>query len=443
MVANRAKEKGLVLRRDSDGQLPPVLLGDVGRIRQVLLNLLSNAVKFTAQGEIRMVTRCLARDQKSARIEWRVEDTGMGIAPEALGKLFANFVQGDSSINRRFGGTGLGLATCKRIVEQMGGDLGVESTLGAGSRFCVRLSLPWADALKLDQPADGQAATVLRDRIAALGRPLRILIAEDNTTNQLVARQMLKEFDVTPWVVGDGVEAIAAVQNLDFDLIFMDVHMPEVDGLAATRAIRALGGAHAVVPIIAVTANAFPDDIRICRIAGMNGFVAKPVRKQALIEAMIDALDSRVLQRQRGMFPALAASQLKAGGSDPDGLLESLAKNGEVIDVEQLDLLADEIGLDAACLAMGVFIDETGARLARLRAMSVTDARGTIRSEAHTLKGAAATLGAVEISTLARRLEFVAAEMSAEDYSAALDRLSLAFDRAKQHLPGEFAKAAA
>ncbi|MEZ5785421.1 MAG: ATP-binding protein [Xanthobacteraceae bacterium] len=435
MIGRHAAAKGLAIRSQSDPALPPMLVGDFGRLRQVLLNLLSNAVKFTTHGEIRVITRCLAREQESATVEWRVEDTGIGIAPEGLKKLFADFVQVDNSIGRRFGGTGLGLAICKRIIEQMGGGIGIESVLGHGSAFSFRLTLPWADALKLDKPADGSTVARLKGRIAALGRPLRVLIAEDNPTNQLVARQMLKDFTIAPRIVGDGAEAIAAVQECDFDLVFMDVRMPEVDGLAATRAIRALGSVFAAIPIIAVTANAFPDDIRICREAGMSGFVAKPVRKQALVDAMISALDRREAMKQQEMLCAPAAHMV-SDGCDRTG------ETGEAIDLEQLDRLADEIGLDGACLAMRIFMAETESRLARLRAMSPGDDGVAIRTEAHTLKGAAATLGVVQVSSLARGLELSAGDISAADYGTTLDRLAGAIARARQHLPGEFAKAA-
>src|SRR5450759_2961986 len=260
IIGPRASAKGLVIRSVNDSVLPLALKGDAGRIRQVLLNLLSNAVKFTATGEVVVSTRCLVQDGKLATIEWAVSDTGIGIAPEQIGNLFANFVQADNSISRRFGGSGLGLAICKRLVEQMGGEIKVISTRGQGSTFRFSLTLPVAEHMALPEHDDQTVYAELKTRIAALGRPLRVLIVDDDATNRLVAAKMLKEFEVQNNMACDGVEAVTAACSFSYDVILMDVRMPEMDGLQATRTIRARAGRLQTVPIIAFTASAFAED---------------------------------------------------------------------------------------------------------------------------------------------------------------------------------------
>ena len=290
IVAMNAKDKGLAVAVEIDPRLPPALRGDAARLRQVLLNLAFNAVKFTERGSVTISVICRDRDDNSATVEWCVSDTGIGIEPDRLGRLFSEFAQADASINRRFGGTGLGLAISRRIVEQMGGAIEVSSVAGEGSTFRFSLSMPWSDKVISDQRTERVGADDLKARIATLGRPLRILIAEDDATNRLVVSKMLKEFAAETRIVVDGVQAVAACSEQDYDLVLMDVRMPEMDGLAATRAIRARGGRLAAFPIIALTANAFPDDVKQCRDAGMSDFLSKPLRKPALVAAILRAI---------------------------------------------------------------------------------------------------------------------------------------------------------
>jgi signal transduction histidine kinase/ActR/RegA family two-component response regulator len=290
IIGVNAKTKSLLVNADIDPKLPPALKGDVARIRQVLINLASNAVKFTERGGLTIAVACRTRDDHKATIEWRVSDTGIGIPADRVGKLFTDFAQADASINRRFGGTGLGLAISRRIIEQMGGAIAVSSVQGEGSTFRFSLTLPWSDKQISDQRGDRVGAGDLKERIEALGRPLRVLIAEDDATNRMVVSKMLQEFAVEKCIVPDGLQAVKAAGEQEFDLVLMDVRMPEMDGITATRTIRAKGGRLAELPIIALTANAFPDDIKQCREAGMSDFLAKPLRKPAMVAAMLKAL---------------------------------------------------------------------------------------------------------------------------------------------------------
>jgi hypothetical protein len=290
----RATAKGLQLRVTTGIGLPPGVMGDAGRIRQVMINLVSNAIKFTASGHVSVEVKCVSRDASMAIVEWTVSDTGIGIAADRIGNLFGEFVQADNSISRRFGGTGLGLAISKRLIDQMGGTISVASTPGQGTSFRVRLNLPIVEA-----PADGPkhapdemtAWDAARER---LGRIPRVLFAEDNSTNQFVARQMLKKLDIHLDMVANGAEAVEAASRFAYDVICMDMQMPEMDGVEATRMIRSRGGSLASVPIIALTANALPEEMRACFAAGMNQFLAKPVNRKDLLTALLTALDKDI-----------------------------------------------------------------------------------------------------------------------------------------------------
>ena len=311
VVRASAKSKGLTVKVELDPNLPPTLRGDVARIRQVLLNLASNAVKFTDEGEVTISATCQARRDLLATVEWTVTDSGIGIAPEKLGVLFSDFAQADASISRRFGGTGLGLAISRRIIEQMGGTIGVTSTPGEGSTFRFTLVLPWSQAQASDQAGGRDEADELRARIAGLDRPLKVLVAEDDAVNRMVVSKMLGALDIEVRVVTDGTEAVAAASEGNYDVVLMDVRMPDMDGLAATRAIRAQGGHFEALPIVALTANAFPEDIKICREAGMSDFLAKPLRKPALVGALLRALDGYVMSEDAPLQPELTPDEVE------------------------------------------------------------------------------------------------------------------------------------
>ncbi|MDA9529157.1 ATP-binding protein [Bradyrhizobium sp. CCBAU 25338] len=311
VIRASAKNRGLTVKVELDPNLPPTLRGDVARIRQVLLNLASNAVKFTDQGEVTISVTCQARRDLLATVEWTVTDSGIGIAPEKLGQLFSDFAQADASISRRFGGTGLGLAISRRIIEQMGGTIGVTSTPGQGSTFRFTLVLPWSQAQTSDQAGGRDEADDLKARIAGLDRPLKVLVAEDDAVNRMVVSKMLGSFDVELRVVADGAEAVAAASEGNYDVVLMDVRMPDMDGLAATRTIRAQGGRLEALPIIALTANAFPEDIKVCREAGMSDFLAKPLRKPALVAALLRALNGHVMSEDAPLQPDLTPVEVE------------------------------------------------------------------------------------------------------------------------------------
>ncbi|MFZ5560271.1 MAG: ATP-binding protein [Pseudomonadota bacterium] len=278
LVRETAHQKQLTLTRRL--QAPRRLRGDAARLRQILLNLASNAVKFTERGEITFSCEEIRRQRNTAWLRIEVADTGIGIAPALHDKLFQPFVQADASTTRRFGGTGLGLAICKRLAEAMGGSIGMRSAPGQGSTFC--LELPFE---RRETPE--QLALPVAARPAELGRSRRVLVVEDNPVSQQLAVAMLKRMGCRADVVGNGEEAVEAWRRLPYDLILMDCDMPVMNGLDATRHIRAAEAPGQRIPIIAITASALAGDAERCREAGMDDFLAKPVRHQELCQKVL------------------------------------------------------------------------------------------------------------------------------------------------------------
>jgi CheY-like chemotaxis protein len=267
LLAPQAAERRLQMLTEVDDAIPALLRGDGNRLQQVLLNLMSNAVKFTERGHVLLHARFLAQEGARVRIEFSVTDTGPGIAPELHARLFRAFEQGNAGTTRRHGGTGLGLAICKSLVEAMGGHIALDSTVGAGSRFHFVLAFDSGEA------ADAAAAP--RD----LGSvQLHLLLAEDQEINRRVAAGLLEQQGYRVTFAGNGREAVAALQDADFDAVLMDVQMPEMDGVEAARHIRGLADPRkAQVPIIALTAHVMQADVERFLAAGMDGVVEKPL----------------------------------------------------------------------------------------------------------------------------------------------------------------------
>jgi signal transduction histidine kinase/CheY-like chemotaxis protein/HPt (histidine-containing phosphotransfer) domain-containing protein len=388
LMAGRAEEKGLKLRAEVEDAVPRFATGDPGRLRQVLLNLVGNAVKFTESGAITVQVKAgdatlLPRDRFA--LQFSVIDTGIGIPAATIDGLFDSFTQVDLSITRRYGGTGLGLSICKQFIELMGGRIGVESTLGRGSRFYFDLDLAPADA-------DGASEGPLT--VPELPR-LKVLVAEDNLVNQKVARGYLDEggHDVT--IVDDGLAAVTAIKNGTFDLILMDMHMPEMDGIAATRQIRELDGDVAAIPIIAATAGAMAEDIERCLAAGMNDFVPKPIDPVTLVLAM-----ARVLH--------LAETAPVDHDSEPSTIAEALAVEGEPLDSSVIESLSEQLGEEFVRGLLVDYDDAAGKHLANLaKALDESDLEA-LAHVAHALKGASGALGLRLVFQLSMSVETAA-----------------------------------
>ena len=282
-----AQEKGIALEIVLPDETPPAVLGDVGRIRQIITNLVNNAIKFTDEGRVLIEAACWSDDDDMAHWEVSVEDTGTGIPAEALPNLFDRFTQVDDSMTRRHGGTGLGLAICRQLAELMDGSIGVHSRLGEGSRFSLRVSLPVAPAGVVAQDARAAASSRSGDRSRyRIPEQSRLLIAEDNVFNQKVAALTVAKLGVHADLANNGLEALQMVQDFPYDLVLMDCQMPEMDGYEATRRIRDLGGDFTNLTIIALTANVMSGDRDKAHAAGMNGFLTKPLDKNELNDCL-------------------------------------------------------------------------------------------------------------------------------------------------------------
>ncbi len=561
LVSVEASKRKLELACYVDASCPPVVVGDAGRVRQVLLNLLSNAVKFTHEGEVVVRVTGRALRGREAELEVRVSDTGIGIPPERLHRLFQPFSQVDSSTTRQYGGTGLGLVVSKRLCELMGGTIGVDSATGSGSTFWFRIrvrtgeatgrtdsvhipatlagrrvlivddnatnrrilrdytalwrmtprdtaepreALEWLDggvdfdlalldfqmphmdgitlgqelrrrrdprvlpmvlltslgtgagearargvafeahlakpvkpSMLLDTISEiltGSAARKVRREPTAtivdteLGRrhPLRVLVAEDNRVNQKVAVSMLEKLGYTADVAGDGVEAVEALTRLEYDVVLMDVQMPEMDGLEATRRIVERFTPAERPYIVAMTANAMAGDRERCVQAGMHDYLAKPVRIDELAAAL-----GRCVARQAesGGAPGavsepaapptpIAAAPSAAGGEAADGL-----------DAAALARLRDELGDELMRSILESYVEDTPPLLDALRAgVGAADA-DAVRRAAHDVKSTSRTVGALAAALLAERIEAAARGGEVAD-EAEVDRLANAVSHA-------------
>jgi signal transduction histidine kinase/ActR/RegA family two-component response regulator len=277
-----------------DQEVPPYIYGDVTRLRQIILNLVGNAVKFTENGTITTTVSVAARENDLYTLQWSIADTGVGIPEDKQDKIFSPFNQADSSTTRKYGGTGLGLAICQQLVQRMGGKIWLKSKEGQGSTFFFTIRARKAKALETTPETTDPASLAEKTQGSSGQRPLQILLVEDNPTNIIIGRTVLSKLGHNVDVAEDGRKAVDAVRKKNYDLVFMDMQLPEMDGLEATRAIRAMAGQDgkasaqfAKVPIIAMTANVLEENKIACREAGMNDFTTKPIdikKLQAVIK---------------------------------------------------------------------------------------------------------------------------------------------------------------
>ncbi len=318
MLSTRAEAKGLALKQVLAPDLPSGVVGDAARLRQILINLLSNAIKFTERGEVVLRAAMIERSAERCRLSLSVTDTGIGIAITQQDRLFQRFSQLDDTNTRKYGGTGLGLAISKRLAELMAGTITVESELGRGSTFTLTFEIGispldvHAQRSRITR-ADGDALPPARKPSPAsvtppirLGEqmPMRVLVTDDNPVNRHVAMLMLKKFGYACEVAHDGAEAVAAYERAPYDLILMDVQMPGMDGLDATRRIRALTGSQQRPWIVAVTAGAFEEDRIKALGAGMNDFLNKPLKAdllQASLKRGYEAMHSEAAGAPRAL----------------------------------------------------------------------------------------------------------------------------------------------
>ena len=342
--------------------------GDPVRLQQIMGNLISNAIKFTDIGRIDLRIETKAPENGKVEATFSVIDSGIGIVPEHLDQLFSPFVQADPSTNRRFGGTGLGLAICRRLVEALGGKLEVESIPGLGSTFRFRIDLNRGQASENTPAVEPSAAS---------GRSLNVLLAEDNPVNRLLVTTLLRRMGHEVETAENGWLAVEAAAAQRYDVILMDMQMPEMDGIAATRAIRATASG-ATIPIIALTADASPDRRRFYDNVGLTGFMTKP-------------MDSAVL---RDRLAAIA-----------EQLPQNDATSLPVLDVARLDELGEAIGPGKVDELLDMLFSDLTVRRVRIIALADLAATLPLKAELHALRGAAASVGAVRLSAAIKSME--------------------------------------
>jgi signal transduction histidine kinase len=432
----QASVKELTIGVDIDPQLPPSVMGDAAKLRQVLGNLLSNAVKFTPRGgRIGVFVRAAAQDGTT----FEVRDTGIGIPQDQQTRIFEAFTQVDGSSTRRHGGTGLGLAIAQRLVRLMGGQLRLVSEPGKGSSFAFTLPLRSTSTNAHDTgPQTAPQELAHLSTRADKFRHLSVLVAEDHPVNELLMKELLKKLGCATTVARNGLEAVAAWKKGGIDLILMDVQMPELDGLDATQEIRALetqgfkppGASTAHIPIIAVTANAMTGDREKCLAAGMDAYTSKPVSTQALTEAMSQAIDT-----SENWQPALAMPRLDEASERPRSRATHPAATGpsqlSLPPPIQLDKLRHRLEGDEAALVRIASV--TGSQLAQyIRALQTAWAqqdRVMATTSAHSLKTSLATITADRASALSNGLEKAAQKGEWALFGRALAVLKAEVDR--------------
>ena len=460
LMALGAAAKGLTLRLEVDPGVPTWVLADGKRLKQILFNLMNNAVKFTDRGEVALAVGAVPAPRGGGHaLHFQVSDTGIGIDEAMRARLFQRFTQGDASTSRRYGGTGLGLEISRSLARLMGGDIGVDSTPGQGSRFTLRLVLPDAPPEPALPASRAPAAAPTPAPAAPADAPLDLLVADDHPVNRKFMAALLRHLGHRVRLAADGAEAVAEVQRQLPDLVFMDLHMPVQDGLQATRRLRALPPPAGRVPVVALTADAFADTRERVLAAGMDDFLSKPVRPDeiaALLQARFGARAAeRPAARAQGDGPGRHGGDggVHGGPSRPDtGDLDAdtvpndpatdpdasaprrryrAADVAEHLDMAVIGEVCVGVSLGGYRTVLGSFLaDESGSQAALLAALDRGDT-AALAERAHAVKGAAASLGLRALQATAAGLERQGAGLDAESLRAAAATLRTQIDAAR------------
>jgi signal transduction histidine kinase/CheY-like chemotaxis protein len=378
---SEARKKGLRLRVEGAAALPAWVEGDPTRIRQILNNLISNAVKFTEKGSVTLRISAWAAEDDGVSVRLQIADTGAGMTREQLGRLFTPFEQADKSTARNYGGTGLGLVISRQLAQLMGGRLTASSREGEGSTFTLAVTFPFAEAPEGAEEIPAEFVAPVAD-----GRPLRVLVADDHEINRRAVQLVLAPLGAEITAVCDGRAAVAAAEAEAFDLIVMDVRMPELDGREATRRIRAGEGPNRDTPVVAVTADTDKVDMEACRAAGMEWFVGKPIDPAALIETVSQALSGPAAAE--GDEPAAQTAEPEAADAQEDRPVRVLVVDDHEINRRAVQLVLQPAGCVITTAENGRQAVEVAAREAfdlivmdiRMPEMNGQDATRAIRS---------------------------------------------------------------
>ncbi|MCP3962691.1 MAG: response regulator [bacterium] len=420
LLRAKAREKSLELATDFLADCPHALVGDVTRVRQILVNLLGNSIKFTSEGGVTVRVRTRATSSTFHELRISVQDTGVGIPADRVDRIFESFSQADASTTRKFGGTGLGLTISKHLAELMGGKIWVESEVGKGStfHFTVQTRLPLEDE-KLQLERSGRQRLVDHD----LGRrlPLRILVADDNVINQKVAHLLLENMGYRADLAADGLEVLAALDRQRYDVVLMDVQMPELDGLETTRRIREERDPEEAPKIIAVTAGAMRGDREKCLAAGMNDYVSKPVQADELQAALLRVMGDESVDYEepagRGDFGVIAPpiaelegavrAEEKPAAEEQPAAEEKPAAEEQQSPSVNLGVITSLYQVRPGVLTELIdnFLSSAGERTTAIReAIEQADA-SELQKAAHSLKGSSGTLGAMRMAQICSYLE--------------------------------------
>ncbi len=392
LLAGAASGKGLKIITRFGTDLPRSLMGDPGRLRQILLNLAGNAIKFTHEGQVTISADVEVSDAAHVQLRFEVIDTGIGLDTSAQTQVFDAFTQADNSTTRKFGGSGLGLSIAKQLVQLMGGEIGVNSQIGQGATFWFTARLAHnPDGPKVrSEPFPPAAAKTQTATCSA-----RILIAEDNPVNQQVAQCMLELLGYEADVVANGREALVAAQTGAYDLVLMDLHMPEMDGLESTRQIRAWEAAARCtepLPIVALTANALSGDRDLCLAAGMNDYVSKPVSRQALGDVI-----GRHLGTAESDAPVTQSATLTSQWTQP------VAFDPQVL--ASLTMVADGTHPGYANELLDLYSREASRALGAIDEAARAGNADMVLRLAHTLKSSSAAVGAMSMAFVTEQHE--------------------------------------
>jgi signal transduction histidine kinase/HPt (histidine-containing phosphotransfer) domain-containing protein/ActR/RegA family two-component response regulator len=409
--ATSARAKGLRFDVTVQDQVPDWLVGDPLRIAQILANLVSNAVKFTTSGEIRIQADVGSVSASRVAIVFSVSDTGVGITTAQQAQLFRAFSQADSSITRRYGGSGLGLAISKRLIELMGGAIGVQSRPGSGSRFWFRVPLDVATAPEPEETGDIKAPTAID------GARMRALVVDDNAINLKLAAAMLTTLGIDTVAVESGARAINEYSNRHFDIIFMDIYMPDMDGIETARQIRALGHGDTSTPIVALTANAMAGDRERFLSEGMNDYLPKPLTRKALLETL-----ARWVPR-----PEFSSGSPETP-TDPNPVSTPSPTTGQPIDEAAGITLS---GGDPRIWrqVFRILLDELPGQVERIVRAHADDDIAGLRAVAHQLAGSTAYCGTAPLHDTVQELERACVAQDRNRVGQLVARLTLESER--------------